>query len=569
MALSKSLKNKLWADEQFSFGTGAVKSMIRKFQSGQTMALFGRTREYWMQVSRMCRAAIHLMGIEKQTLRFITGAITTGSDNVAQAADQGISFTNGNELVFEEFRAPGWMLIGTAMSNMIANNYTDYSGTGIVKNINIMSWKDTYTQDKAGGAFSDVITINDITPEYEESGGSDSSTDSSGSSSSSTDKDKKEPFTPIAKPKPDNLTQPTAATASSSVSTTGGGKKNVSNYLGADLAASQEKSKNYKKEKKDEDKSKGAGDVDGEAADFIFKGALDYGTVSFMTSGPVDVSENTQSSFGEGPMSEFFNKITGITGGAGASGIVKGLINAIQGSHGASDGFLNFLVGQHMLPDAWNATKSSRSYQMEFQFTTPYGDPVSIFMNIIYPLIKLYALALPEATGGILYQPWIVNTYSNGGINIEWGAIEAINVTKNMVNLNDWGMPTELKVQVTLRDLKPFIFMEKPKFWSFASKHSGSVTTVLATMVGRNLTTISYDDKEQLLERLAKLNYAEKADAFTTDIKGIINQKVSAFKMFGHRIYKGITRPLGDFATVVNGTVTSNSYDGQIGKGNK
>ena len=479
-------------------GISAPGAILKKIQSGDITHLFGRTREYWQQVSRMCRTAIWMMGIQDETFRFITGSVTTAGSASDEATSQGITYSNGNEFTFKNMRAPAWMAIGTTFSNFVANNYT-YFGTNAENTPRIPTIKtwvtdDAYEasrdQESSASGWGEVVIDKHPTQSTGTTGSTGGDTSSSGGNASN--------------------------------GTDTGGTGGSSNTGGGSLTPPD------------------AGADDGTIPETEWRGTLDYGTVAFMTDGPIDVTERHSNATAPSAVSQLLSKISG--GGQGEDNMVGSLVKGFYGTHGSTEGWTSWLTGSLMQNKTWTGTETQRQYSVSMQFVSPYGDPVCVFLNVLYPLIKLYALSLPESTGGLLFSPWIVNVYSNSGINIDFGMISDVTVTKNLINMNDWNMPTEVKVQANIEDLKPYTFMEKPKFWSFASKQSGSVTTLIATLAGRNVTTISYDDKYQIKKLLGTLNYAEQKDG---DMRSL-SIGIRRFGLGFYRLYDGVVKTVGD-----------------------
>lgn len=451
----------------------AVKNVIQKIITGNAMELEGQAYRYWGQVSRMCRVAIYLMGIQHETIRFVTGKALIG-DIIKQASNRaGVHFDPyGEEFQFGAMRADAWSTIGMEFNSIISNT------PRVSPN----------TQSKDGGKDSK------------------SSDDTYGHYSKSRDYD----------------------------------KLHVSKYHGGNERWKKETVEQgaiikNKAEKLGSVSSSGeitpGGDA-GKAGDPIkLEGDLDYGTVSFMLDGPLEISESMQNTSGESAIATALASVSGDSS--------DGMKEVLQGMFGAraNEGLIGLFTGNYMIPKVYSSSSASRNYSMSMVFSSFSGDPVAIFLNCIYPLIKLQALTFPEATGGLLYSPWIVNMYSSQGVNIEWGLITDLSVKKDPATYNDAGMPTTLNVTVGVEDLRPFAFMEKPTFWSYASKFSGSATMMLASLVGRNFTTISYEQKQAFRDVMARLNYAEEVGRLGTEWRISVSRWGARLGSWFHNVY--------------------------------
>lgn len=451
----------------------AVKNVIQKIITGNAMELEGQAYRYWGQVSRMCRVAIYLMGIQHETIRFVTGKALIG-DIIKQASNRaGVHFDPyGEEFQFGAMRADAWSTIGMEFNSIISNT------PRVSPN----------SQSKDGGKDSK------------------SSDDTYGHYSKSRDYD----------------------------------KLHVSKYHGGNERWKKETVEQgaiikNKAEKLGSVSSSGeitpGGDA-GKAGDPIkLEGDLDYGTVSFMLDGPLEISESIQNTSGESAIATALASVSGDSS--------DGMKEVLQGMFGAraNEGLIGLFTGNYMIPKVYSSSSASRNYSMSMVFSSFSGDPVAIFLNCIYPLIKLQALTFPEATGGLLYSPWIVNMYSSQGVNIEWGLITDLSVKKDPATYNDAGMPTTLNVTVGVEDLRPFAFMEKPTFWSYASKFSGSATMMLASLVGRNFTTISYEQKQAFRDVMARLNYAEEVGRLGTEWRISVSRWGARLGSWFHNVY--------------------------------
>lgn len=211
----------------------------------------------------------------------------------------------------------------------------------------------------------------------------------------------------------------------------------------------------------------------------------DLGVVPFFVDGSIDVVNQLTSSTADNPMKEAL----------GAMGTTSDLMKMVIGNVGLSnnpikDSAIAFFTGQPLMPQIWQSSTFDKSYSCTIKLASHSGHPVSIFMNVIYPLIKLSLLALPLGIGGFQTSPPILRVFSLGSINTEYGLITSFNVAKNMESLTDLGMPSEITIQLNIADLNPFLYKEKPGWFSKSVELSTGFSNWLATIIGINITTI-------------------------------------------------------------------------------
>ena len=93
---------------------------------------------------------------------------------------------------------------------------------------------------------------------------------------------------------------------------------------------------------------------------------------------------------------------------------------------------------------------------MSMNLVSPYGDKESIYLNILVPLMHILGLAMPRQTGANSYSaPFLVKAFAKGWFSCELGIIDSISIDKGG-NGESWtvdGLPTEMKVQIGIKDL--------------------------------------------------------------------------------------------------------------------
>lgn len=188
-------------------------------------------------------------------------------------------------------------------------------------------------------------------------------------------------------------------------------------------------------------------------AEFIFDGKMPV-VGNILQSNMEKFNENISSQVGGigDNVSGFMSKL-----GVGLESVVKG--------------------GMMMFPEIWQDSQYRKSYDIGVKLWSPYGDKLSIFNNIIFPLICLICLSLPRQTGRTTYAaPFLVKLYSKGWFNCDLGMIESISINKgeNKSWSND-NLPLEVDVRLSVKDMYPTMMMTVGKYGSLYGYNTGLI----------------------------------------------------------------------------------------------
>ena len=243
------------------------------------------------------------------------------------------------------------------------------------------------------------------------------------------------------------------------------------------------------------------------------------GFVVFYVDGPIQATDTISN---QAEPSEFKTSINELLGDTSA--VIKEVMGKTLGAFNGSNALLTFLGGNAIIPDVWKDTSYQKSYTFTIRLVSASGDPVSVFMNIIHQLVKLLCLATPLGTGGFYSSAPILRVFSQGVINTEYGLIESMTINRKMETLNDYGMPTEVDVEITLRDLNAYIYREMPGWFESGMTLSSSMSTFLATICGMNVTTLTRTQKMNLNKQMYE-QYMKNEGTF----KNIMDRKFQAW----------------------------------------
>lgn len=230
-------------------------------------------------------------------------------------------------------------------------------------------------------------------------------------------------------------------------------------------------------------------------------GAFDY--LGFKIERSTDTSETVSNTTGASSIVQSLNSASsnikdkkftmadgiGISIIDGAVSTVKDLTKGVLSSLGAG-GAVEVLSGNgyYDIPDVWQDSTFSKSYNFNLQLRSRYGDPVSIYQSIYVPLALLLAAALPRGIGTNMYtSPFIIRGYCKGMFSIPLGIIESLTIKRGLPEFG-WSadnLPTAVDVTINIKDLSPAMFLSlgDPSIMD-AFKHNDGLHEYLSTLSG-------------------------------------------------------------------------------------
>lgn len=150
-------------------------------------------------------------------------------------------------------------------------------------------------------------------------------------------------------------------------------------------------------------------------------------------------------------------------------------------------------------PELWNSSTYSKNINFNLTFTSPYGDPLSIFKYVYVPFCALLCFALPrQAAENGFVSPFFVRADVPGVVTSDLALISSLTWTKGGSN-NLWtkdGLPRSIDCSITITDLYPYLAMTKR--FSFLSANP-SYTVFLDNMAG--MCAISESDDSDSLNK--------------------------------------------------------------------
>lgn len=158
-----------------------------------------------------------------------------------------------------------------------------------------------------------------------------------------------------------------------------------------------------------------------------------------------------------------FAKTTGSTDkevGNANDDITEGALSSSPGSAGLLHNILGnistLLAGGKMhFPEIWADSQFQRAYNVTIKLDSPDCDPLSIYLNIMVPLIHILGFVLPRSAGDNTYiSPFLVRCFYKSMFHIDMGMITSCDIVKG--DQGAWtqnGLPTQVTVQLTIKDL--------------------------------------------------------------------------------------------------------------------
>lgn len=138
--------------------------------------------------------------------------------------------------------------------------------------------------------------------------------------------------------------------------------------------------------------------------------------------------------------------------------LFNGLADNISNINDLTRSATNYLKGGRLIfPQMIDGSAYSKSLQLGLRFTSPYGDPISVFMYCLLPLAHIMAFSFPRQLDNNMYTyPFLVSAYSRGYCNIDMGVITSVRVARGGQDDSSWsadGMATDIEVSLEITPL--------------------------------------------------------------------------------------------------------------------
>lgn len=141
-----------------------------------------------------------------------------------------------------------------------------------------------------------------------------------------------------------------------------------------------------------------------------------------------------------------------------------------------------FTGGKMTFPELWTDSSFSRDYNINIRLVSPDCDRLSLYMNIIVPLIHLMGFSAPRALGFNSYtSPFLVRAYYKGFFNVNMGIITSMSITKGGEGFWTYaGIPTEVEVSFTIKDLYGLLMLTMSNPYGDGENRPGFMSSMFA-----------------------------------------------------------------------------------------
>lgn len=191
-------------------------------------------------------------------------------------------------------------------------------------------------------------------------------------------------------------------------------------------------------------------------------------------------------------LDEAMSTFAGANGGSGLKGIFGRVIQAAG----------NVLNGENMIfPEVYQySSRDSSSRQFRINLYSPYGTPLSIFLNILVPIGFLLCLTAPANKSANSYEaPPLVKVFYDGVYSCSLGIIESLRITRDSADWTADGLPTSAVVDMTVKDLYSDLSVNSAAEDTELFLHNSSLIEFLFTQCGMSM--ISYNANYKAMMR--------------------------------------------------------------------
>lgn len=197
-------------------------------------------------------------------------------------------------------------------------------------------------------------------------------------------------------------------------------------------------------------------------ANASFSESISNGTTSSI------ITQFTEQLEGLGKELSFVSGVSGLDingiADAGLSATDQAISSIVSGD-GAISTFLRKLTGttsqiltgsNFVAPDVWSDNEYSKSYSFTISLATPYGNPVSWYLNMWVPMSFVLGMVLPSQTSANTYTaPPLIQAFSPGWFAADLGMVDSVSIEKAPSG-DSWssnGLPNEIKISISIKDL--------------------------------------------------------------------------------------------------------------------
>jgi hypothetical protein len=139
------------------------------------------------------------------------------------------------------------------------------------------------------------------------------------------------------------------------------------------------------------------------------------------------------------------------------------VVSQVLSGRSATNKAKTILRGDKILfPQIWQDSSFTRNYSIAFRFESAYGDPESIFRDVMVPYAAILAYALPRQSAAMGFtSPFLVKMDAPGWFSVDAGIITGISVKKGS-DESSWtetGLCRSIEVNIDVTDIYPALML--------------------------------------------------------------------------------------------------------------
>lgn len=235
---------------------------------------------------------------------------------------------------------------------------------------------------------------------------------------------------------------------------------------------------------------------------------------------------------------EFVTGQVGIdTGLANYEGSTPTIGNSTIGNIASRIGsFLNNSIhGMNVrFPKIWNDSSSSKDYNLEMHFITPYATIFCKWRYVLVPFFHIFCLTAPRSIKTVMNysRPFLIKAYSKGYFNVEMGIITSLQWKRfgdgDMISGD--GVPTQIDVSVAFQDMYYQLAMSKMSGITGSFEMMGvffnnnGLMEMLGTLSGVNMLRISLGERLSLFASSAVGAFSATGSNFMKHLQDKLSQ---------------------------------------------
>lgn len=194
------------------------------------------------------------------------------------------------------------------------------------------------------------------------------------------------------------------------------------------------------------------------------------------------------SSFGEAVGDAIDDAMSQLSNGGG----LKGILGRVAQAAG------NVIAGENIvLPDVYqSSSKDTSGRRFKINLYSPYGTPLSIYLNILVPIGFLLCLTAPANKSANTYEaPPLVKVFYDGVYSCSLGIVQSLSIVRDSADWTADGLPTSASVDLEIKDLYSDLSVNSADEDVELFMHNSSLAEFLLTQCGLSMISYNADRK--------------------------------------------------------------------------